>query len=93
MIEDKPYDLLLIDIRMPEMSGIELYRWLQEAYPLLSSRVLFTTGSVIGEDTKSFLEESHRPCLFKPFTPDELKKAIKEMLVKRGKWLTKQKTY
>lgn len=79
MIDRKHYDVLLIDIRMPGMSGTELFRWLQGKYPQSSNRVLFTTGSVIGKDTENFLKEIDRPCLFKPFTPVELREAVREL--------------
>jgi len=76
MIEKEEYDLLLVDIRMPVMDGVELYQWLNEKHPQIASRVVFTTGSVMGEDTQSFLQSSGRPVLVKPFTPEELKTKI-----------------
>jgi DNA-binding response OmpR family regulator len=80
MIADTKYDLFLVDIRMPTMSGIELYQWLEEKHSQLVSRVIFTTGSVIGGDTQSFLEQTAKPYLPKPFTPDELKDIVIETL-------------
>ncbi len=80
MIEDKQYDLCLIDIRTPVMNGKELYLWLEEKHPKLASRVIFTTGDVMDSDTQSFLEQAARPFLPKPFTPDELKTKIREAL-------------
>ena len=80
MIEEKQYDLCLIDIRTPEMDGKELYQWLQQKHPQLVRRVIFTTGSVMGGDTQSFLEQAARPSLPKPFTPDELKAIVRETL-------------
>ncbi len=80
MIEGKQYSLCLIDMRTPKMNGEELYQWLQKKYPQLAGRVIFTTGDVMGGDTKSFLEQSGRPFLPKPFTPDELKAIVQEAL-------------
>jgi len=80
MIEGKQYSLYLIDIRTPKMNGEELYQWLQKKYPQLTSRVIFTTGDVMGGDIKSFLEQSGRPFLPKPFTPSELKAIVQEAL-------------
>ena len=80
MIEERQYDLCLIDIRTPQMSGKELYQWLQEKHPQLTNRVIFTTGDVMGGDIQSFLEQAARPFLPKPFTPDELKAIIRETL-------------
>jgi len=85
MIEKQQYDLCLFDIRLPLMNGIELHQWLQEKHPQLASHVIFATGSVMGEDTQSFLEQSGRPFLPKPFTPDELKAIVRETLIQLKK--------
>ena len=82
MIAEKQYSLLLVDIRTPVMSGIELYQWLEEKHSQLASRVIFTTGSVISRDTTTFIEQTGRPFLPKPFTPDELKTIVGEALRK-----------
>jgi CheY-like chemotaxis protein len=42
--------------------------------------VIFTTGDVMAGDTPSFLQQSARPFLPKPFAPDELKTIVKETL-------------
>ncbi len=80
MIAAKSYDLCFFDIRTPAMDGKELYHWLEEKHPRLVSRVIFTTGDVMGKDTESFLKQTGRPYLLKPFTTDELKATIKEAL-------------
>jgi len=80
MIENKKYDLFLIDIRLPEMDGRELYKWIHDVHLELINRVIFTTGSVIGGDTQTFLEQTAKPCLDKPFTPDELQTIVRETL-------------
>jgi CheY-like chemotaxis protein len=83
MLNTKQYDLLLVDIRTPEMNGKELYEYISQKYPVLKNRVIFTTGDVIARDTATFVGGTGRPCLLKPFTPDELKglvrKAIEEL--------------
>ncbi|MFH1381711.1 MAG: response regulator [Chloroflexota bacterium] len=79
MITQKQYDLYLFDIRLPEMDGKALYQWLQEKHPSLTRKVVLTTGDVIGQDTQSFIEETGRLFLPKPFTPDELKAAVRKI--------------
>jgi len=79
MARNNRYDLSLIDIRMPIMSGVELFHWLQEKQPRLASRVAFTTGDVMTQSTETFLLESGRPFLPKPFTPDELKSLVRQV--------------
>ncbi len=72
MIEKQHYDLYLLDIKMPVMTGTEFYQWLQERHRQLISRVIFTSGSVVSGDTQSFLEQTGRPYLPKPFIAAEL---------------------
>jgi len=79
IIEKKQYDFCLIDIRTPTMDGRELYQWLKEKNPQLATRVIFTTGDVMGGDIQSFLEQAARPFLPKPFTPDELRAIVREV--------------
>lgn len=85
MLEKKEYDLLLVDIRTPVMNGKQLYQSIAEKHPELTSRVVFTTGDVLGGDTKSFLEQSGRLFLSKPFTTNELKTVVREALRGVGK--------
>ena len=80
MIGKKQYDFCLIDIRTPAMNGKELYQWLKEKHPQLVGGVVFTTGDVMGGSTQGFLEQTGRPFLPKPFTPDEIKTIVKETL-------------
>jgi len=80
MIEEKQYDLCLIDIRLPAMTGKELYQWLEEKHPKVAGGAIFTTGDIMGGDTQIFLEQASRPFLPKPFTPDELKAIVRETL-------------
>ena len=78
MMGKKEYDLCLIDIRTPKMNGKELYQWLKEKRPKLTNEVIFTTGDVMSGETQAFIEQSGKPFLPKPFTPDELKAVIRE---------------
>lgn len=83
MLMKADYDLLLVDIKTPVMDGKQLYRYIEKRYPKLANRVIFTTGDVIGDDTHRFLEQTGRPFLLKPFSPDELKAMVRGTL---GRW-------
>ena len=85
MIEEKEYDLLLVDIRTPVMNGRELYQWINERHPELAKRVIFTTGELLGSDSEIFVEQSNRPFLPKPFTPLILRTVVREALRRKGK--------
>ena len=85
MIEEEQYGLFLFDIKLPLMNGRELYQWLKEKHPKQISKVIFTSGSVLGEDTQLFIEQTGKPFLPKPFTPDELKAIMRDTLKEVGK--------
>ena len=82
LIGKNQYGFYLLDIRMPVMTGKDLYQWLEEKHPQLISRVIFTTGSVLSGDTQIFMEQTGRPCLPKPFTAAELRTIVRETLEK-----------
>jgi len=80
MINKREYDLLLLDIKIPGMSGIELYERIQKAVPSLAGRVVFITGDVMGEDTMKFLYSTEAPYVTKPFDSKKLKGTINRLL-------------
>ncbi len=80
MLEWRQYDLCLVDLSTPGMSGQELYQLLKEKHPQLANHVIFTTGAVINGDIQSFLEQTGGLFLPKPFTIDELKAIVREAL-------------
>ncbi|MBI5588734.1 MAG: response regulator [Deltaproteobacteria bacterium] len=71
-IMDRDYDFILLDIRMPVINGMELYRKISEAKPYLAERVIFLTGDTENEATESFVKLSGCRCLAKPFALKEL---------------------
>jgi DNA-binding response OmpR family regulator len=77
-IVNNEYRVILLDIRLPVESGIDLYIWLQQEYPDIAKTVIFMTGSVLGGDSVVFLERSGRPYILKPFRPNDLKEKIRE---------------
>ncbi len=80
MLEKQQYDLFLFDIKLPVMSGKELYKWLLKNNAQLASRVIFTSGSMATGDTQSFLEQVARPFLPKPFIAAELIAIVRQIL-------------
>ena len=80
MLQEEDYDLIIIDIKTPVMNGKQLYQNMNERYPELVSKTIFTTGDVISSETQYFIEQTGRPFLPKPFTPEELKVIVRETL-------------
>ena len=81
MLRKKDYDLCISDIRTPRMNGIELYRQLEIERPEVVNRFIFTTGDTLSGNIKTFLEETGRPCLPKPFAPENLRAIFKTVFV------------
>lgn len=79
-LQERSYDLLLSDMRMPDVDGPSLYRTLAQQYPHLLRRVIFLTGDTLNPETKMFLDESAAPCLTKPCTVAEIRRAIQQVL-------------
>ena len=79
-LRERSYDLLLSDMRMPEIDGPGLYRTLEQEYPHLLRRVIFLTGDTLNPETKRFLDQSAAPCLTKPCTVAEIRRVIQEVL-------------
>jgi len=62
------------------MNGKKLYQVIVGKHQKLAEGVIFTTGDIMDDYTRYFLEVAGRPFLFKPFTPDELKAVVRETL-------------
>jgi PAS domain S-box-containing protein len=76
MVKDKKYRIILLDIKMPGMSGIELYKRFQKMDPALARRVVFITGDVMGARTLAFLAKAKSPYINKPFDGEQLIMAV-----------------
>ena len=61
------FDAVIVDMRMPDVSGEELYRELQTNDPQHADRIIFTTGQLVDEQVRTFLASTGRPCVPKPF--------------------------
>jgi len=79
-IKSKRYNLILLDIKLPGMSGFELYKHLQEVAASLARRAVFITGDVMEADTKDFLSKTKSRYITKPFDLEQLKNDINRIL-------------
>jgi PAS domain S-box-containing protein len=63
----EPFDLVISDMKMPGVSGMELHAALREVRPDLVDRVLFCTGEVDSATVSAFVADTHCHVLVKPF--------------------------
>lgn len=81
---DPGFDVVLCDLMMPEMSGMDLYTWLRPIEPALVDRFVFMSGGAFTPRAERFLAETTNPRLDKPFPPDELRRMIDGVVRDRG---------
>ena len=93
MWRGKNYDFCISDIRTPRMNGIELYRQLEIERPEAVKKFIFTTGDVLSNNIKTFLEETGRPYLPKPFSPENLRAIVQTASVAIKMFPTKLRIY
>ena len=79
-VEARAYDLIVCDLKMPRVDGMEFYRAIATGNPALARRVIFCTGDVVGAEAERFLEESGCRWLAKPFRLADLLRAVREVL-------------
>ncbi|WP_163996951.1 ATP-binding protein [Pyxidicoccus caerfyrddinensis] len=66
---DRAFDVILCDLMMPELTGIDVYQAVRESWPGLHERIAFITGGAFTPDTQRFVEQVGNPLLTKPFQP------------------------
>jgi DNA-binding response OmpR family regulator len=74
-------DLVLIDVVMPVMDGVQLARHIQEQWP--EKRILFTSGHAAEVLMQHGLKSLDVPFLAKPYTRDEALAKVRQALERR----------
>jgi two-component system cell cycle sensor histidine kinase/response regulator CckA len=75
------FDLIVSDLMMPEMNGIDFYEALRARHPRAAERVIFVTGGALGQQVGRFLGSVPNARLEKPFAAHDLRRAIRDALV------------
>src|SRR5262249_34457666 len=64
------FDVILCDVMMPRMGGVELLEAVRRLRPELAARVVFMTGGAFTDEVRAFLRASTSPALDKPTGPE-----------------------
>jgi CheY-like chemotaxis protein len=83
MLHETGFDLLVADLKMSGLSGMDLYQTLRKKRPDMADKTVFITGDTMTEETNEFLSSSGRPYLAKPFTPMEFLEIIEHALERK----------
>lgn len=86
-IKANQYDLILMDIQMPEMNGIEATRAIRQLEALEGDKhipIIAVTAFALDQDRKNCGDAGMDDFLAKPYKPHELEQKIKEVIVRFG---------
>jgi len=72
------YDVILLDARMPCVSGLQLYETIGSVNAGLLNQVIFMTGDTLNHDMLAALGRTGRPIIAKPFTQDDLSRVVRK---------------
>src|SRR4029453_9431591 len=73
-------DLILTEIRMPDVQGRAPYGEIERRWPEQAGRVVFVTGDTLASTLREFVVESGRPVIEKPFLPSEVRRVVAELV-------------
>ena len=79
-LANRTYDVILSDLRMPELDGFGLFREIERRYPDLLGRFVFITGTSEHTDYQGFIDDVKVPVLTKPFDMADLVAVVRGRL-------------
>ncbi|OJT16883.1 hybrid sensor histidine kinase/response regulator [Archangium sp. Cb G35] len=74
------FDLILCDLMMPEMTGMELHQAVASHSPGLAGRMVFLTGGAFTANARDFLNQVPNHRVEKPFSTQELRGLVQSLL-------------
>ena len=78
--DDPHFDVILSDLMMPQMTGIELHAALTKIAPELAAKMIFMTGGAFSPSASAFLESASNPTIDKPFKPAALRRVVQTLI-------------
>ena len=82
LLRKEPFDLLIVDYKMPDMNGFEVFEQARDLRPNMAFMLL--TGHGTSDVMDDATAMGFHSILLKPFTREQLRKAVEEALVERG---------
>jgi CheY-like chemotaxis protein len=76
IVAGEDHDLILCDVMMPDMNGVDFYEALREARPRSAGRVVFMTGGVLSQRAQEFIDGAGVEVVQKPFTAQQLEALV-----------------
>lgn len=82
LLQESPYDLLFLDLKMPGLSGMEVLQRVKELYP--GMLVVVITGYATVESAVEAMKAGAYDFISKPFLPDQLRIVTRRALEKKA---------
>ena len=82
--DDLTYELIICDLKMPGLSGLEVHKWVSASRPDLLGRLVFASGDTASPEAAAFLSSSTCPVLEKPFELSELAAVVARVCGERA---------
>jgi PAS domain S-box-containing protein len=73
------YDVILTDIRMPDLDGLALFREIKQRWPERVDRVVFVTGDPLSAMSRAQAGAGNRPVIEKPFVPRDVRRVVDQV--------------
>jgi signal transduction histidine kinase/CheY-like chemotaxis protein len=74
------YDIILMDVQMPEMDGMEATRLIRADTNAAQPYIVAVTANVLNDDRREYLEAGMNAFLAKPYMPDELNAVLSQAM-------------
>jgi len=81
--EEHRYDLVVTDLRMPNLEGPDLYRAVRQRYADAPPRFIFMSANTGIEEYAAFLSETGAPALEKPFNLADMRQVVLQVLAQK----------
>jgi signal transduction histidine kinase len=83
-LADREFDVILCDLMMPDMTGMDLHEELMARSPRLAESMIFLTGGTFTPRAQAFLDGVPNLRLEKPFDPQQLRDLVRERAPQRA---------
>ncbi len=80
LLTDSTINLVLCDLSLPDLSGIDIYKQVAEQRPELIRRFVIMTGGAVSVASRDFLDNYTGPLLNKPFTITQVENLVQSLL-------------
>jgi CheY-like chemotaxis protein len=93
LLKETPLFGVISDMRTPGgITGADVHTWLAANRPELLGRVIFITGDIVNEETRTLLSATGAPCIEKPFRVQQLLSVVQDLFGKAPDFPAERRT-